>query len=356
MSENARWAVSGGTALLGPDLVETPDATVLIEGDSITAAGAGSEVIIPEAAQVIDASGAVVLPGFIDCHVHIGLADPAAVLRGGVTTVRDLAWPLRRIMETAAWSREPGFAGPLVVAAGPMLTVAGGYPITARWAPDGTGVAVSSTEHAREVVDELAGAGVSIIKVALNPPAGSVLDADVLGAIVAAAHDNGLKVTAHIHGLAELVKALEAGVDELAHALMSPERVPDDVIRRMIDDDVAMVPTLSIFPPWDLEIAIDNVARFAAAGGRVLYGTDLGNEGPGPGIEYLEVTRMESAGVGARDIVRSATVDAASWLGLPDKGCIEPGRDADLVLVEGPFGTDALTRIRTVIREGRVVL
>ena len=356
MTDHAGLAITGGTALAGPDLVEIRDSTVLVRGRSIEAIGGRTEVAIPAGTRVIDASGTVVMPGFIDCHVHIGLADPREVLQGGVTTVRDLAWPLERILAIAQRSQRPGSDGPLVLCAGPMLTVAGGYPITATWAPPGTGVAVPSKEEARDMVEELASAGVATVKVALNPPAGAVLEADVLDSIVGTAHDRGLKVTGHIYGTAELDKALDAGIDELAHALMGPQRLSDATIDRLVDNDVAIVPTLSIFSEDEVRIRIDDVARFAAARGRVLYGTDLGNEGPEPGIDRLEVTRMERAGFAPLDIVRCATVEAARWLGLPNKGALEPGRDADVVMVDGPLRSAAgLGHVRTVIREGRVV-
>lgn len=356
MTDEQRLAIAGGTALLGQSLDATPDAVVLIEGRSIVAAGGRDTVGIPYGASVLDVSGTVVLPGFIDSHVHIGLADPGDVLRRGVTTVRDLAWPLDRISAMARDSKKPGSNGPLILAAGPMLTVARGYPITAAWAPERTGVAVTSTAHAREIVDALVAAGVSVIKVALNPPAGEVLPIALLMEIVATAHGHGMKVTGHIYGLAELKKALDSGIDELAHMLMSPEAIPEPVIARMVAAGVAVVPTLSIFPRRDLPVAVDNLNRFAAAGGRVIYGTDLGNKGPGPGIDESEVTRMASADLTVADIIRSATVDAAEWLELPHKGAIEPGRDADIVCVEGPIGEPSgLTRVRHVVREGRVV-
>lgn len=356
MTDEQRLAIAGGTALLGRDLVAAPDAVVLIEGRSILAAGSRASVRIPEGFSVLDVSGTTVLPGFIDSHVHIGLAEPRDVLRRGVTTVRDLAWPLDRISAMARDSKKVGRDGPLILAAGPMLTVDGGYPITAAWAPERTGIAVTSTAHAREIVDALVAAGVSVIKVALNPPAGEVLPTAVLMEIVATAHGHGMKVTGHIHGLAELKKALDSGIDELAHMLMSRESIPESAIARMVSAGVAIVPTLSIFPRRDLPVAVDNLTRFVAAGGRVIYGTDLGNEGPGPGIDESEVTRMASAGLTVTDIIRSATVDAAEWLELQHKGVIEPGRDADIVCIEGPIEEPwGLTRVRHVVREGRVV-
>ena len=68
------------------------------------------------------------MPAVADRHVHIELSDPAAVLRGGVTAVRDLAWPPERIFPLADASEMPSYNGPLIRAAGPMLTGHGGYP------------------------------------------------------------------------------------------------------------------------------------------------------------------------------------------------------------------------------------
>src|SRR3712207_8677447 len=79
------------------------------------------------------------MPGFVDAHVHIGCADAGEVLRRGVTTVRDLGWPPERIFDVARASASPSFDGPLVLAAGPILTAPGGYPTPAAWAPRGTG-------------------------------------------------------------------------------------------------------------------------------------------------------------------------------------------------------------------------
>ena len=348
--------VTGGTAYLGPDLTRVEDAVIVVAGGTIEAAAPSGQIEIPTGAQVIEASGRTVLPGFIDAHVHIAFADPRDVLRGGVTTVRDLAWPREDIYPLAARSREKTFDGPLILTVGPMLTVAGGYPITAGWAPPGTGVALDSASEGTSVVADLAADGVSAIKIALNPPAGRVLDDATLHAVVDEAHRHGLRVTGHIHGLDQLDRALDAGVDELAHMLMSPEVLPDETITRMVAANVAVVPTLSVFPHRDAAVAIQNLERFVAAGGLVVYGTDLGNEGPGPGIDRLEVTRMAQAGMSVLDIVRSATVDAARWLELGSKGAIAAGMEADLIGIDGDLdGAEALTRVSLVMRAGRLV-
>ena len=356
MTQQRTLAVTAGTALLGPELAPIPEAVVVVQGRKIVAAGPKEEITVPTDADVVEVQNGTIVPGFIDSHVHIGFADPAEVLRRGVTTVRDLAWPRELIYPLARASRAPGFDGPMILTAGPMLTVEGGYPITAAWAPKGTGLPVSSPDDARRAVAELVAEGVDVVKIALNPPAGNVLDRPTVAAIADEAHAAGLRVTAHIYGVAELDKALDAGVDELAHMLLSADRLADETIARMIEGNIAVVPTLSIFPLRGLDVAVGNVRRFFDGGGRVLYGTDLGNAGPRPGIDPLEVDRMERAGLSAVDIVRSATVAAAEWAGLVDKGVLVPGRDADIVCLEGAVqNASDLTRVTRVIREGRLV-
>ena len=348
-------ALRGAAALVGPELEPMNDAVVLVENSHIAAVGPASEVRIPSDAHTVDASNHTLLPGFIDAHVHIGFYEPKQVLRGGVTSVRDLGWPEKRIWPLVDASRSTDFEGPTIMAAGPMLTVAGGYPTRAGWAPPGTGLVLSSTEDAGRAVAQLGEAGARIIKVALNPAVGPTLDASLLRSIVNAAHERHLKVTGHTFGLEELHKALDAGMDELAHMLMSPESIPEDTISLMVHQGMAVVPTLAIFSGRGRRIAIENLRRFLEHGGRVIYGTDLGNQGPVPGIDKGEVDGMAEAGLAASDIVRSVTVYSAEWLGLERVGSLQQGIDADMVAVRGNALEDyrALTRVEMVWRKGR---
>jgi imidazolonepropionase-like amidohydrolase len=350
-------AVTGPTVLVGEDLHPLEDAVVLIAGTRIESISPAGGRDVGEAAR-IDGQGLTLVPGFIDAHVHIGFYEPRRVLSGGVTTVRDLAWPPELIWPLVRASRSPSFDGPTIVAAGPMITVPGGYPTRAGWAPTGTGRPVSSAGEARAAVEEVAGKGAVIVKVALNPEAGPTLDRSLLTAIVERAHERGLKVTAHLYGLDELDKALDAGVDELAHMLMSAERIPDEAIDRMVDQEMAVVPTLSIRSGRDRRIAIDNLGRFHSAGGRIVYGTDLGNAGPRPGIDRREVRAMSRAGMAPLEIIRAATVASAGWLGLDDVGVLASGFRADIVGLGGKpaANADDLTDVRLVIRRGMRVL
>lgn len=347
--------IRGGTALVGPTLRPLDDAALVIEEGLITEIGPSSSVAIPDGAEIVDASGMTLVPGFIDTHVHIGFADSAEVLAGGVTTVRDLAWPPGAIWPLVEHSKDPGFDGPLIVAAGQMLTTQGGYPTRAGWAPEGTGLVVTGPEEARAAVDAQADAGASVIKVGLNSEAGPTLDLETLSAIVDAAGERGLAVTGHVDNVEQLEKALDAGMSELAHMLLSGETIPDSVIERMVRAGMTVVPTLSILEGGGLEAAIGNLARFRAAGGRVAYGTDLGNAGPQPGIDPTEIAGMTAAGMSPREIVAAATVDAAALLELGDVGILGEGMVADIVALGGAPLSDPidLTDVQMVWRRGR---
>jgi imidazolonepropionase-like amidohydrolase len=176
-----------------------------------------------------------------------------------------------------------------------------------------------------------------------------VLDRTTLAAIVAAAAERDLGVTGHVTGVEELTKALDAGVGELAHMLMGSAVIPGEVIERMAAQ-MTVVPTLSVRRGVDRKRAVANLEAFLGAGGKVVYGTDLGSSGPRPGIDKREVSAMERAGMGPREIVASATSDAARHLGLQDRGVIAEGMAADLVLLDCP----RLERARDLVRVGAV--
>jgi imidazolonepropionase-like amidohydrolase len=348
--------IVGGAVLAGRGLKQLSDAVIVIKSETITGIGESGSVEIPEGVKTVDATGLTLIPGFIDAHVHVAFADPHEVVAKGVTTVRDLAWTPEEIWPLVARSRSPRFDGPLIIAAGQMLTVERGYPTRAWWAPQGVERIVRPGE-ARDAVSEQVERGASVIKVALNAEAGPTLSRSTLSEIVVAAHDEGLRVTAHITGRHELRKALDAGVDEMAHMLMSEERISDELIGDMVAAEMTIVPTLAIRFGNDRMLAIDNLKRFIAAEGRIVYGTDLGNAGAEPGIDAREVDAMSSAGLSGREIIVSATVDAANYLGLGTTGVLATGMEADIVAVSGdPVAEpNALTNVEMVWRDGHRV-
>lgn len=319
--------------------------SVVVARDRIT----GINVQVPSGANVLDASASTLLPGFIDSHVHIGFFDPARVLAGGVTVARDTGWTTSIFDEVRRLATDR--SGPLLLAAGPMITAPGGYPSNASWAPDGTALEINDTGSAREAVRWLASLGSRVIKVAQEPRQGPVLEPDLLEAVVREAHRTGLKVTSHCGSLAQLEVAIDAGIDELAHGLWSDESIPDPTVARMVAAGMAVVPTLHIDPSPS---RIDDVRRFLAAGGHVVYGTDMGNQGPPPGIDHIELDLMLQTGMSLEEALRAATSAAARYLDLQDRGIIGEGAVADLVIVDGDPRDDlqALTSIRLAMREG----
>jgi imidazolonepropionase-like amidohydrolase len=299
----------------------------------------------PEPEEELRVDG-FLMPGVVDRHVHIGLSDPMAVVAGGVTAVRDLAWPADVIFSLAEASESPSFQGPLIRAAGPMLTCPRGYPSGAGWAPRGTGLEVRGSEEAAGAARDLLARGASVLKVALNAEAGPTLSDDELVAICDVAHAAGTIATAHIQGKGQAARALGAGVDEFAHCPWS-ERLPDDLIRAAAKQ-VRIVSTLDILSYGrdtpELRTATENLNRFLAAGGRVAYGTDLGNGPIPPGIHVGEAGHLAHAGLSVPQVLAALTFRP-----------LARGEAADLVVVAGNPMEDlgALAHLRLVLRAGR---
>ncbi|MGN7947201.1 amidohydrolase family protein [Microbacterium sp. 22215] len=207
--------------------------------------------------------------------------------------------------------------------AGAFLTPVGGYPSDRSWAPAGSVREIADAASASTAVAEMADAGASSIKVASNSAAGPVFSDDLFRAIVAAAAERGLPVVAHAEGPGEAQRTPRLGAAFLAHAPFT-ERLDDaDIAAQAVS--VSWISTLSVHDGDAQKTAVDNVRRFHAAGGTVLYGTDMGN-GPTPvGVSTAELTALRAAGVTGTDLLRALApqdpLDPASLLLLlPDTG------------------------------------
>jgi len=241
------------------------------------------------------------LPGVIDRHVHLGLVDATRLVNSAVVEVHDLGWSPRQQLE---WRRTPPH-GLVVKAAGPFHTAPGGYPTGRPWAPRDSVRPVASPAAARAAVDDAIEHAYDALKVTLHTGMPLLAD-DALTALVGAAHAAGLTVIAHVEGPGQAVRAVAAGVDVLAHAPWT-ERVPDDVLRH--GRRTTWISTLAIHGPAERAVAIDNIRRFRAAGGTVVYGTDMGN-GPPPdgtpaGVSAREIHLLEAAGLTGDDLLRA---------------------------------------------------
>lgn len=340
----ARLVIRAPLAWLGPGRA-TPDVQVTCEGGSIVEVGRVHPV--PQTDELVVADS-FLMPAGADRHVHVGLGDPVAIVRGGVTAVRDLAWPTDRIFPLADASEMPGFNGPFIRAVGPMLTAPGGYPTQASWAPAGTGLEVTDVDAAAAAVEDLVARGAVAIKVSLNAEAGPTPSDAVLAAICDAAAEHEVPVTAHAQGAGQVARALGAGVGELAHTPWT-ERLDDATIAAAAARQ-RWVSTLDIHgfgqDTPELRCALDNLARFHRAGGEIVYGTDLGNGPIPPGVHVDELRWLRAAGLTTEEVVQAFV-----------RAPIEVGAPADLLVVgESPLGDVAtLGDIRLVVRAGQVV-
>lgn len=289
-------------------------------------------------AQLIDVEGRTILPGFFNTHVHRAFKAEAlrAWAQEGVTTVRDLGASLRtdqfskrdRLMEYNRHAR--------LVTAGPMVTTIGGY---------GT-LKVTSPEHAREAVHALAQAGADLIKIGIEHRLKfrnhKLIPLEEIRAIVEAAHACNLRVSAHITRARHLALAIEGGVDDVAHMII--DDLPDPLIEKMIEQKMFWVPTLELWSgvsqmyhlDWDTR-AIENLRRYVAAGGQVAIGTDYAGHGcPFElGMPLKEMKLMWAAGMTPMQVIVAGTRNAAQVCGLSGHGTLEPGKAADIVVVDG---------------------
>ena len=356
--------VLGGRLINGTGAEPVEDAALVIRGDRILYAGPRSEIELPSGAAVIDTGGLTLLPGFINAHVHGGtrVSNLEAWARAGVTTVRDLGYSTTGL----AYFREqypPEPERARLVAAGPLITVPGGYPIV----PFGsTWVAtVESPEEARALAESLLDGPADILKLALETGAVfgqqiPVLSLEEAGMVARVAHGRGTIVSAHLTSVVDIDLALDAGADDLAH--MAVDRLlPEAVAQRIVDEGVAWVPTLELWACAGPDaIAIANLGRFLTAGGEVALGTDYQgfNCTWDLGMPVTEIELMGRAGMSPMEIIVAATRNAARVCNMErELGTLANGKIADLFAVEGDPLSDlaALENVRLVIHDGVVI-
>ncbi len=178
--------------------------------------------------------------------------------------------------------------------------------------------AVTDVADARAAVDTAALAGVDAIKIALNSEMPLLSDA-LLRTLVECAHAAGLPAIVHAEGPGQAARAIAAGADTLVHTPWS-EPLPDDVLERALA--TTWISTLAIHEDNDRATATENLHRFHELGGRIRYGTDMGN-GPTPvGPNAREIAALSEAGLNVDELIAAMTAPSAA-----------EGIDIDRVLV-----------------------
>lgn len=405
-------------AILGARLVdarsETPiDGDTLVIGDDgrITAIGTGTGAgTVPSDATVLDVGGATVVPGLMDCHVHIGAAHERlevgisrsytesvglmlqtgrAWLESGVTTVRDAGGAPAALKKLFG----SGFPGPRIQVSVNPISITGGHgdgmtpsgvildgdrPMTE--IPPGI---ADGPEQVRKAVRAQIRAGADWIKTFSTGGVYSLMDSpgavqfsiEELRVMVEEAGLAGIHgVLAHAENAPGIKSAVRAGIRSIEHG----DGIDDEAIDLMLERGVPLVPTLyisyrmiepelveqGITPPWALqkqrELMQDLERNFRHAierGITVAMGTDGGRGDHLP----RELRHMVDHGMTPLAALRAATIEAARLLDLEeDLGTIEPGKIADLAIVDGdPLAEPALwadpARVVTVVQAGKVV-
>ncbi|MGO9604618.1 MAG: amidohydrolase family protein [Candidatus Binataceae bacterium] len=343
------------------------------------------------------------MPGLIDCHVHLlnmwTAKDEATMaadietelpkrlndfLTAGVTTVKSVGDSEDDILRVRAMLASGELAGPRLLATGPGFCAPSSHPATTifgqnPWLRDRTTVETDSPELAREAVRRLAGKKVDAVKIihqggckhgspyffkvellGLNVQI-LKLEKAVLGAIIDETHRHGLKATVHTFDAEAAIEALEAGADGLEHGVMEHRLKDDQVVELLLRNRASYVPTLWLirFEEKTAEVRYANLKQVADAGVRVALGSDsfcgFGKFGENT-IEEAE--RSAQAGIGASQILRMATKNAAEHLGTDAFGTVAPGKLADLLLVDGDPTTDitALRKVLMVVKDGAILV
>jgi imidazolonepropionase-like amidohydrolase len=172
-------------------------------------------------------------------------------------------------------------------------------------------------------------------------------------AIVETAHARGIPVTVHATESEAIERALDAGVDDIAH--MATDRLSDALIHRMADQGVGWVPTLKAVRIG----STTNLQRFLAVGGRVALGNDAGFlEGLVVGMPMPEICAMQEAGMSPMQIIVAATQDAAHVCRRSELlGTLQVGRIADVLVVKGDPLQDleVLTDVQLVVHGGVII-
>lgn len=413
MAGDGIQAVLGGALIDGTGRDPAARGVVVVENGRVVGAGPESAVAVPRGARVLDAAGGTILPGFIDCHVHCtyrardlrrhllntatynvfrSLPILRQTLECGVTTARDTGGAdagFRAALE------EGLVAGPRLLVAVVMISQTGGHGDA--WVPAGLRVPrrawlppniADGVDGVRRLAREILMAGADFLKVCTTGGITSLTDhwdepqftVEEIQAVVAEAAARRKRVAAHAEGLGGIRNALHAGVHSIEHGWFMDEECVD-LMRRQ---GTWWVPTLALVPrsleqrrhdvEWsaaqlgaedlkDEEIHQKQLAQIplwrdaVRRGVRVVMGTDQSHRLL-TGENLVELAYMvDHLGLSPMEAIVASTRAAAEFLERPDLGTLEPGKAADVVVVDGDPLADIRTlgdpaRIRLVMKDG----
>jgi imidazolonepropionase-like amidohydrolase len=345
---------------------------------------------LPSAVGALDLEGRTVLPGLIDCHVHLAAdasPDPVAArlqssegylailaaanardtLRRGVTTVRDTGAPHFVDAAVKRAIRADLFPGPRVLSSGKMLTMTGGHGCLVGQEVDGP---VEARKFARLNLkmgaDNIKMVSSGGIMTPHSDPRAASLTIEELAAGFEEARRAGKLSACHAHSVEGVKNAVRAGVRTVEHGVWLDE----EACALMVAAGTYLCPTLAVVhnlhrhldDPSTLPHVREKVGAVARAlqasfqlarqmGVALICGTDAGMPHTRHGDTALELALMVEAGVPAEEAIQIGTARSAAALGLAaETGAVEVGKQADLLVVDG----DPLQDIRRLARPTHV--
>ncbi|HEX6093431.1 MAG TPA: amidohydrolase family protein [Dongiaceae bacterium] len=393
-----RWLVGGNVFDVAKGGFQRAD--IGIEGERIAVITAQAKPDRKD--DIYEMPGAWLLPGLIDCHVHLTipteLADPAAganrtdaavalytakaaerTLQAGVTTARDVGgWNYVEMAVRDAINQ--GLAtGPRMFLAGRLLSIT---TQTVDYYPGMYEVA-DGPDAVKQAARKQLAKGADLIKVMATGAMLSSENEDAraiqftleeLKAAVEIAHDNFKHVAAHAHACRGIENCIEAGVDSIEHCTFADEAA----LRRIAEKGIYIVPTICAGEllirdnsmvqsmPEHLrkrmlefnDIHIETIKRAHKMGARIAMGTDAGTPGNHHGMNASEcVFMVRDAGMTPAESIHAATINPARLLRQEKNlGSLEAGKFADIIACRGnPLDDiEELTRIALVMKGGQV--
>jgi enamidase len=403
------FVLSNGTLIDGTGHKPIQKSIVIINGSRIE--DVGSRIKYPEDTNMVDLHGLTIMPGLIDCHLHLGgltvdkpgkaigkvsLADMTSffwdylrnyahrrqlAIESGVTTIRSAGDHYPHIIRLRDKIAAGKLSGPRIFAPGPTITAPGGHPAGTiykgnRYIIKNAVRQIADINNARDEVRRLVEGGVDCIKAIysdidpmdINHKVPQ-LSLDVLEALADEAHKHNLRLMVHTGSSRETIDAVKAGADSIEHGILpggDSTEFNDELVRMMLDKGTYFVPTIAIAWAYketypDIFSSLKKaVKKLHDAGINIAAGTDSGTPGVviGKGL-HKELELMVEAGIKPMEAIMAGTRNAADNLGKGSElGTIEKGKLADMIVVSGnPLEEIGITRdIKMVIKDGVIVV
>ncbi len=390
-SGQADFALVGATVFPAPGAPPLAKAVVVVREGRIAAVNERARSPV-DVGRVVDLRGAFVTAGLWNCHVHfsgsqwasagqrpaaeLGGALRAMLTRHGFTSAVDLGSDLANTLALRARVRRGELAGPAIFSAGPPLYPRGGVPIYLRALFERLGVVadeIGTADEAAKAVRERVAAGADLVKIFTGSPVGGGravhMAPEAVRAAVGEAHALGKLVAAHPQTEEGVRRAVEGGVDLLAHTAPGAGALPPALLAQMRRQRLAVVPTLTLWhrgvvqegaPEADALAlqarGVEQLRGLVAAEVELLFGTDVGYMDHADTADELRL--LAAAGLGFDRLLATLTTEPARRFGLAGRsGQVAAGHDADLaVFASDPRADPAhLAAPRLTLRGGRVL-